>query len=178
MTEYLYCIRSIGAGPGIAKIGVTRNVRSRFQTITTCAPFRCTLHRAIAFDTRQAADAWEDHILRQATRYRADGEWIVADVALDRLLSDVRGGRDVTADHFRCYRGRPVKPPKDLPARAAGLTGKRAANLVRARLADGYGVEDMAAMDGLDLTFARQEVARLRSIGRLIATVQMKGIAA
>jgi len=167
MTCQLYCIRFDAPVEPIAKVGVTKDIRSRFPGLTQAAPYPATLTHLFSFATEDDAKSWEHRILRLATRYRDQGEWVLADDRLAELLDQVRGGEDLTEHFATTYRGRVLAV--DRPHRKARRNGigdiSAFRKAVRSRIADGFGVEDISVKDGFDVELVRAEVQRLRARG-------------
>lgn len=167
MTCQLYCIRFDMPAQPIAKVGITRDVRLRFAGITQAAPYPATLTRLFAFSTIDEAKSWEHRILRLATRYREQGEWVLADERLSELLDQVRGGEDLTEHFAATYRGRVLSVDRPHRKGRRKAIGNMVAfrETIRTRLADGFGVEDISVKDGFDVALVRSEVQRLRASG-------------
>lgn len=146
MTAFLYILSTEGTGTRIAKIGVTHSLANRLTSISTCSPFRLVLTHLIKFPSRCTADAEEARLLVAAKRFRPEGEWVVHDEMLERVIAEIRGGE--SAIHEFRYRGRKfsVSEGTDALARARnpriGLSERRTINRM---IADGYGYEDIAA---------------------------------
>jgi DNA-directed RNA polymerase specialized sigma24 family protein len=192
MTDvFLYRIDLIG--PRISKIGVSVHPTARIASLRAQSAFDMGFARVLRFDHHRAATSWEAHIISQAKRHKPRGEWVVADDHLDSLIAAVQPYDDCTGlfrDDPRT--GRPI-PDIDCEVSIASVrkaclmsqVGVRAVNVafdgspadynravIHARLADGYGVEDIAAMDGIDIKAVRAEVRKLRKAGRLDAVLQ------
>lgn len=197
MSEYLYCARYAYGDLRIAKIGTTGKPRDRMQAITQNSPFPLAGITLKRFNSRKEANAWETHLIGAATRYRSGSEWVVDDEVLADLWQGVIGGEDVSVDATYAGRVVPDRAPAETraaafaemfrsrvghpTAQAVGYHGDpeeydRA--LIKARLIQGYGVEDIAVLDDLDQGIIRDEIHRLRAIGQLSALYrQQRGAA-
>lgn len=197
MSNYLYCASFGFAAVRIAKIGTTANPRSRISTFVQVSPFPLARLALKLFPSRGEADAWERYLIGAATRYRDGSEWVVDDEALTTLWDGISGGEDATLDLTYAGRVIPNKTPDQNRAAAfaerlrsrvgpavavsVGYKGdpeqfERA--IIKARLLQGYGVEDIAVLDGLDAGVIRDEIHRLRVLGQLAAIYrQQRGAA-
>lgn len=174
---FLYCIELIGAP--IAKVGTSYRPMDRLSRLACTAPFDMRFRRVLIFEDRAVAGAHERHIIGRANQFRDQGEWVRCDDHLDALF-DAVPGRDVTEDYrIEVKKGRRRRCDRRLDlevqvgakaARADAYTGiaKRFDTaVIRARLADGYGVEDILAMDGIPLEASRAVIAQLENAGKL-----------
>jgi hypothetical protein len=182
--HFVYCIEARQAG--FAKVGASSNPRSRFQYMRAQAPFEMRFRHVVKLATRPEADAWERHILATADRYRDHGEWVIANAKLDGLFLEVLPCEVVTwAFQTNASQGRIIaKGDTMLQVRQAKLKaiggagvctalgydgnaeGETAA-IIHARLGQGYGVEDIHAIDGLPLSDIRAEISKLTEDGKL-----------
>lgn len=184
---FLYCIEFVHGEA--AKVGVASDPRSRLQTIRGTAPFDMNFRHVLEMEDRREADAWEGYIISAANRYKDRGEWVIADDKLDRLFAQVKDSTDRT-DAFRAEgdeAGRIVKRSRTASLRHVnkvrlarkvgagtvkdikycGRSREFKSALIKARLRQGYGVEDMLAMDGIPLEDSRAVIASLKEQGVL-----------
>ena len=199
MTDYLYIMTGDFSGVSLAKVGVSVRPRDRMTTIASNAPFEMTIQRLKGFECRQEADAWERYVLNAANRYRDRGEWVLNDEHLLSVWDKVDGGTDIDPDDYSPMLGRPI-PDRDDEANVRlayvekfrhrvgpviashiGYTGHPALYdraIIQARLKEGYGIEDIAILDGISTNNIRREILRLRMRGKLSALYTNKEEAA
>ena len=173
--SFLYCIEMEQGA--LAKVGIAFKPKQRLNTFRSNSPFAMRFRHVLEVE-RDLAAAYERHILASARRYRNRGEWVYADEKLDKLFGEVSPAINRTeeflADH-NDYAGRPIvddttrsmehvhqarfraQVGKVAAARARynGTPNDYARAVIRARLSDGYGVEDIAVMDKLDVDYVR-----------------------
>lgn len=184
INDYLYCIEIVGGD--IAKVGVSSSPKCRLGAICSTAPFEMRLTRVIGFTSRRVADAWERYIISNANRYRGHGEWVLNDERLNKLFGGVTEGFDVTAEIDNGpLRGRLI------PAQAAigdvqevivrertkgtdltgikfsGGSGEYTAAIVKARLRQGYGADDISVMDKIPASEVRECISEIRTSGEM-----------
>lgn len=167
MSAFLYCIEAHGAG--IAKVGVSRDPRSRFYSFCQTAPYEMKYRRVLLMKSTDLAYAHERVVISSANRFRDKGEWVLADQHLDNLLERVDYVSDDTALFDKSSSGRPIISPdratdllreaelkdkvgigasKFLPK--SNITPERFRDaVIRARLDQGYGAQDVLVMDGI-----------------------------
>lgn len=182
---FLYCIEITGHNAG--KVGITNDPHYRLTSVRCGAPFPMRFRHVFRIGDRRHAAGQERRILSLANRYRKRGEWVVVDDTLDRLFASVPQAENVTEEFVVTSPfGRYDVPPAaaEIAARKALMTSKigaeavaRAAytgseagfdeTLIRARLADGYGVEDILATDGIPIEASRAVIAQLEAAGKL-----------
>ena len=190
--SFLYCIEMEQGA--LAKVGIAYKPKQRLSAFRASSPFAMRFRHVLEVE-RDLAAAYERHILASARRYRNRGEWVYADKKLDRLFAEVSPAINRT-EEFQIdgtdYAGRPIvddttrsmehihqarlraQVGRIAAARIAydGTSNGYARAVIHARLADGYGVEDIAAMDGIDIEEARAEVRHLRDAGCLSAVLR------
>lgn len=189
MTAFLYCIQMGEGGP--AKVGTSIDPASRLQSIGSTMPFDLSFRHILEVGDRRVADAWEARIIAAANRYKARGEWVLADSLLDDLFAEVAPAVDALPDFQRDpASGRIISRRTDDEAMAnvyrvslaaqVGIQRAYGANyagaaedyeraVIHARLADGYGVEDIEVMDGIAVEVSRAEISRLVRDGSIRA---------
>jgi len=168
--HFLYVVEMVGAP--LAKIGIGVDPMQRLMTFAAANPFTIRFRRVFRFDDVRDASAHERHIITKANAHRDGGEWVCLDATLDALL-DACPGRDVTGDFaHRIYKGKGRRVSDGATARVnalrlqvgaqaaqasgyRGAAGDYDAAVVRARIAAGYGVEDIRVMDGIPEEFSR-----------------------
>lgn len=187
--SYLYCIEFTD-GMDAAKIGISFNPEKRLKSVAATAPHPMRFRHVLRIADRAHAAAQERRIISSATRYRERGEWVTVDETLDRLFASVPMAENVTAEFSYVVNGRYFLGPgaADNRARKATMSTKvgplavafegyqgdpktydRA--LVQARLADGYGVQDILVMDGIPEEFSRAVIFNLEKSGKLRSLV-------
>ena len=183
---YLYCFALKGAK--VAKVGVTARPNERISVFQTSVPFNFEIKRLLLLDGRKVADAWESHILTHGASIRGRGEWLQANDILDDLLDEVVPAVDVTEEF--CTHGGRIIPPRtveetmgkvyretalrrmggscdeDLPNTMTRTAAAKA--VIRKRIADGYGAEDVKVMDGYDPSLYWRVVEELRERRALV----------
>ena len=178
-SAFLYCIQI--ADGGVAKVGVSSSPKARIGALSATAPFDLKFRRVIGFQSRRIADAWERHIIINANRYRERGEWVLCDDDLDRLFGEVTEGEDCT-DRMGSIMssGRVVPDGANISDVHKVIVRERLSgvdldgieysgdpddfmpSIVRGRLRQGYGVEDIAIMDGFSPENIREAVSEIR----------------
>jgi len=179
---FLYCVEIIGGD--VAKVGVSCRPKARISALAQTAPFRLAFRRVIGFPSRRVADAWERHIIANADRYRGRGEWVVCNDTLDQLLDAVTEGQDYThkmGEIMSC--GRVMPDNADISDVHRVMSRERLAgadlygieysgepddympSIVRGRLRQGFGVEDIALMDDFPVNEVRACVSDIRKQG-------------
>ena len=182
--RYLYAVEATGYS--IAKIGTTYHPADRIKNIGSTAPFDLTFRRLLLLPTVEVAAHWESRILALANRYRPNGEWVTADDHLNRLLDEVSPADDVTDCWDGVSLGKPIYEwhreredalrrarlraqvgagPEYLPETQGLTEHNMRQRIVLARLRDGYGFDDIQALDGIP----REEARRLSGRAPLYA---------
>lgn len=186
--DYLYCIEVVSGK--IAKVGVSRNVKGRLQQLANTAPFDLRIRSVVGFQSRNVADAWENYILANATRYRDKGEWVVCDDKLDSLFAEAQAGLGMHRHSTAVASvGRPVPTASSISdvqrvvvrerligtdLRGIEFTGEPsdyAPAIIRGRMRQGFGCEDISLMDGFPLDLVRGYFSQIRSKGLMGAVL-------
>lgn len=188
MSEYLYLAAFAYGDLKIAKIGTTSTPRNRIQSVFSTSPFPMSEMLLYRFQTRGEAAAWERDILTRANRYADRGEWVIDDAVLRDIWRNVSGGDPVTLDDTKAPKGRPLTHDADASraavfierfrARVGPVTASKVKYsghpalfdraVIKARLIEGYGIEDIAILDQISTSNIRREIARLRLKGELV----------
>lgn len=193
MSDYLYCFRFALDEIRVAKVGVSATPRSRMQTFIPASPFPFVSAHLLKFSSRREADAWERLIITHANRYRAESEWVLDDEKLQQLWDSVTGGEEV--DIASTYAGRVISGANEKQSRASAYAERLRARvgqvvfnrvgydgnpatydraIVKARLIEGYGVEDIAILDSLTHEAIRRAITGLRRTGELAAIYRQR----
>ena len=183
--EFLYCIEM--KGQRVAKVGVTSKPHERLHALQASAPFLMSYHRLIQMVDRRAAQDWEKHVITHADQHTGRGEWVMLNDKLDQLLSQVPGIRHEAPPSAKergvQYSKKAAKYSAESNLRLAltasdrehsefrGIVPAYEAIVIRTRLAQGYGVEDIAALDKIDVRKARAEMRRLVKSGAIYAVL-------
>lgn len=180
MRTFVYIIRAPSLG--IAKVGVTADPKGRFGSVKGAAPATLELSHVFEFQSTQAAAVWEKRIFTHANRNRDHGEWVIDDEKLVSLIAEMPRENE-TARFFETFQGRPTPKncasfgvqkireniafmPKGSPlSEFVGAFPGAAMAIITTRLAQGYGVEDIAVKDGIDVQDVRDHVAAMRESG-------------
>lgn len=186
--SFLYCLEFVGAPVG--KVGIATDPMHRLASLSIAAPFALRFRRVFRFADHETAALHERHVIHHANSHKERGEWVSVDATLDALL-DAIPGQDVTGDyHFEIQSGRRRRVSRTAFSRrkdfrrqvgtgaadAALYQGAEAdydAAVVRARLGDGYGAEDILVMDGIPEAFTWAVVRDLRSKHQLRRTLRL-----
>lgn len=193
MSQFLYIVRAPGAG--LAKVGMSIDPKRRFSGLSATAMHALELAHVFEFSSVQAAAVWEKRLLTHANRTRDSGEWVVDDARLVELISEIPQGC-ATGAFYSVSKGRSNKAseekfgekkvsehlyqhPEGVSfAEFRGAFKGADKRIIEARLAAGFGVEDIAAKDGISADQAREHIEALRQSDDLTTVLFRRGYAA
>lgn len=182
MSVFLYCFEAPVVK--IAKVGVSSAVDARFSVVAGQAPFAMRVSKVVFFEDSALACATERMIIGNADRYRSHGEWVVVNDRLHSLFAGVSGGQDVSDTYAHLeINGRQIIDPSEsrILLRRAQYIAKFGpsskadvsrltddadfdAATLRKRINEGYGADDVLALDGIPREAYWAEIGRRRDV--------------